>query len=228
MRLLMFDIDGTLTRTNDVDTRCYVQAITKWIDVDEIDTDWASYPHVTDSGVAAELFRRHHGKDPTEQAIKILRSHFVTILSQAFLHESGACNEVPGAAVMIERVMQHSNLMIAFATGGWGASARLKLDQARIPFHDAPFASADDAPTREEIMRIAHDKAIRQSAIVAFESVVYIGDAVWDVTAARNLGYQFIGITCDGDKDHLSVAGATTTFPDFRDFDRFIETVLRL
>src|SRR5258706_15574337 len=57
-RLIMFDIDGTLTETDDVDTRCYIQAMSEHLGV-AIDSDWSRYRHVTDSGIAAELFEKY-------------------------------------------------------------------------------------------------------------------------------------------------------------------------
>ena len=39
MKLVLFDIDGTLTLTNEVDNRCYVCALGEALGTAEIDTD---------------------------------------------------------------------------------------------------------------------------------------------------------------------------------------------
>ncbi len=39
MNLVMFDIDGTLTATTDIDEGCYVLAVEAVLNIDNIDTD---------------------------------------------------------------------------------------------------------------------------------------------------------------------------------------------
>jgi len=52
MNLVLFDVDGTLTLTNEVDNRCYLCALGEALGGAGFDTDWTKYPHVTDSGIA--------------------------------------------------------------------------------------------------------------------------------------------------------------------------------
>ena len=69
MQLIIFDIDGTLTQTADVDSRCFVQTVKDVLDLDEIDTDWATYRHVTDAGIAADLLERTAHRAPADKLI---------------------------------------------------------------------------------------------------------------------------------------------------------------
>jgi beta-phosphoglucomutase-like phosphatase (HAD superfamily) len=43
MNLLVFDIDGTLTATNEVDTRCFARAFHEAFGI-ALDTSWHIYP----------------------------------------------------------------------------------------------------------------------------------------------------------------------------------------
>ena len=52
MKLVVFDIDGTLTQTNEVDSRCFEEALRIVLGIEEFDTCWENYQFVTDSGVA--------------------------------------------------------------------------------------------------------------------------------------------------------------------------------
>jgi phosphoglycolate phosphatase-like HAD superfamily hydrolase len=56
MQLVMFDIDGTLVDTAGIDSDLYAAAMRSVLGV-EVDTTYASYAHVTDSGVLEELLR---------------------------------------------------------------------------------------------------------------------------------------------------------------------------
>jgi beta-phosphoglucomutase-like phosphatase (HAD superfamily) len=45
------------------------------------------------------------------------------------------------------------------------------------------------------------------------------------VPAARAAGFDFLGISCDGDADRLKAAGAAKVLADFRAMDRFLSLV---
>jgi hypothetical protein len=50
-----------------------------------------------------------------------------------------------------------------------------------------------------------------------FEKVVYIGDGVWDVRAAKALGIGFLGLGTDTKARRLLDEGALCVLPDFLD-----------
>jgi FMN phosphatase YigB (HAD superfamily) len=51
------------------------------------------------------------------------------------------------------------------------------------------MSSGDDAHSRTEIMRIC---ARRMGSVIA--SFIYVGDGEWDLKAANELGWKFIGV----------------------------------
>ena len=55
MKIVVFDIDGTLTQTNDADTDCFVRALKDCFALNDIETDWSGYTHSTDAGIMKEL-----------------------------------------------------------------------------------------------------------------------------------------------------------------------------
>ena len=46
--LVIFDVDGTLTRTNGLDEACFVRAIETEFGIMGISTDWSRYNRSTD------------------------------------------------------------------------------------------------------------------------------------------------------------------------------------
>jgi phosphoglycolate phosphatase-like HAD superfamily hydrolase len=56
MRLILFDVDGTLTRSCAVDERCFVQAVADVLHVGGICTDWATYRDATDVGITSVVY----------------------------------------------------------------------------------------------------------------------------------------------------------------------------
>ena len=63
MKLAIFDIDGTLTRTNEVDEICFVQAFADAHAITGFDTNWDGYRHATDSGITIQIFQDRFGRN---------------------------------------------------------------------------------------------------------------------------------------------------------------------
>src|SRR5262245_28705167 len=101
MRLVLFDIDGTLTATNEVDDRCYLRALGEALGNAPVDTDWAGYPEVTDSGIAWAAFQAHRGAPPSAEALDALRERFVALLREEVGRDPALCRALPGAAAVL-------------------------------------------------------------------------------------------------------------------------------
>lgn len=95
MKLVVFDIDGTLTRTNAVDEECYVRAFEEELGFTGIDTDWSLYPSCTDAAIALELFARHRGREPAAGEIDRVRRRFFGFLEAALAPRSCAGGGLP-------------------------------------------------------------------------------------------------------------------------------------
>jgi beta-phosphoglucomutase-like phosphatase (HAD superfamily) len=215
--LAIFDIDGTLTESVAVDEVCFVQAFRDVLGIERINTNWLDYKFQTDSGLALEICRNYLGRDPGEAEISRLQSRFIELLCAAVEATGRPLREIPGALALLRQVEAHPGWHIAIATGGWKVSARFKLASAGLPVDSIPWASADDAHDRVEILRTAFQRAGQHYCQVSFGKVVYIGDGVWDVRAAKALGIGFLGLAADIKAGRLVEEGATCVLPDFSD-----------
>ena len=222
MHLVLFDIDGTLTQTNEVDGRCFVRALGEALRAAQIDTDWAKYPDVTDSGIAAAVFEAHCGLPPSHEQLDAIRQRFVALLQEEFIRDAALCCPVPGAAAILAELTERAGFAVGLATGGWRESAELKLQHAGLGIWTFPLASASDACQREAIMALAVERAAARWGVAGFASVVYVGDAVWDVKAARKLGYRFVGIGSGASAERLRREGAQQVLADYLDRGMFL------
>ena len=221
-RLVIFDVDGTLTKTNKVDGQCYLQALADEFGIAGINTNWTEYEHATDSGVFPEIIREHLGRSPSAEDCRRFQLRFVSLLGESFLADPARFSPIPGASAMLAWLAQTSRWRAAIATGAFHPSAALKLQKAGIDPTKFPLASADDAVSREDILRKAVARASEAYEQERFERIVSVGDAPWDVKTARNLGLPFVGITGDQrDPDQLRRLGARHVLPDFTDLAAF-------
>jgi phosphoglycolate phosphatase-like HAD superfamily hydrolase len=228
MKLAIFDIDGTLTESVAVDEVCFVQAFRGVLGIEGINTNWLDYKFQTDSGLALEICRNHLGRDPGGAEISRLQSRFIELLCAAVEATGRPMREIPGASALLRRVEAHPGWRVAIATGGWKVSARFKLASAGLPVDGIPWASADDAHDRVEILRTSIQRAGQHYGQVAFGKVVYIGDGVWDVRAAKALGIGFLGLAADTKAGRLVEEGASCVLPDFSDPVRVSECLERV
>ncbi len=218
MHLIIFDIDGTLTQTMSIDEKCFVRALSEVCGIREVDTDWSNYKHTTDSGIVQEIYEMRLGRSPSPAEISKIRQHLVELLARA--SSEAPFEAVAGAPQLLAQLTGSAEYRVALATGGWRDSARLKMASAGLCYDDFPAASGDDAMDRESIMRISMHRAVERYGTM--ESVVYVGDGVWDARACRNVGVPFIGIATDGRAARLTAEGAVRVFPDFNDADLFL------
>lgn len=225
MHLVMFDIDGTLTRSCDIDSRCFVDALCEVLGIESIDTDWSNYRHTTDSGIAQEIITKQLGRPARAEELAGVKMSFVQRLSLALDNDPAGCQANAGAQEILEWINNEPKLCFAVATGGWSESARVKLANAGLKVAENILASSDDAVSRAGIMRVAEARARSAYGVDKFDSITYVGDAVWDWQAAQACNYSFIGVGVGDAAGQLRRAGAGSLTPSFAVGDGFRELV---
>ena len=90
---------------------------------------------------------------------------------------------------------------------------------------EVAMATCDDSLSREEIMEIASERACQRAGISGFQKGVYFGDGEWDFEAARNIGFDFIGIDNSNRKEAIIKHGGKHVFDDFTDYTRLIDLI---
>lgn len=210
--LVVFDIDGTLTETVAVHQTAFVVALERY-GITRVNTDWASYPHISDSYIFRANVESHEGRPPEEEE----RSRFEALFEAAYVETLGdtRITPMPGAPRMLER-LERSGAAFCFATGSFRAPAEAKL-RAFAGDHRAVLATASDGLSRQEIVGLAIARARARFDVPSSASVVSIGDGLWDLRTAVSLGLEFVGVAQGAQRDHLLAAGATHVVESFDD-----------
>lgn len=225
-RLAVFDLDGTLTDTCELDDECYVAALAGVFDLpaDRAAYAWERFENVSDTGVVGELLRKE-GKDFSEGALRAFEEAFVDRIGMALRRDPERCRPVPGGVELVDRLARDPDWVTALATGGFRASALAKLAHAGF---DPPeiLRTGNDSPVRARIVEAAV-RGAEEAFSTSFESVVLLGDAVWDVATAVELGLPCIGVGRGARAAALAAAGAAAVLPDFVDYERAMATLNR-
>lgn len=218
MKLVVLDIDGTLTQTNDADTDCFVSALEECFALTNIETDWSLYTHSTDAGIMEELFHKHFRRSPSHDEIARMQNSFVSQLQLMHDSDEAAFISVAGAADFLACLFANKEWGSVLATGGWAASARFKLQAANL-FVPCPIVSSDDGVSREAIIEQAIQTCLGFYRVDGFSRIVSVGDAIWDVNTAKTLRLSFVGIAQGARADRLRSLGASNLLADFTDLD---------
>lgn len=222
MKLVIFDIDGTLTQTSAVDNLCFARALTAF-GLPSEEAEWHTCPHVSDTGLMRHVYQARLARDPHDHEEAALQNHFVSLLHDQHAQDAASFAEVAGAGTMLRQLAEKRDWVIAVATGCWRASAEMKLQAAGLALLDKPAGFAEDGPARETIVSAAQQRAAAHYGRHRFEKVVSIGDGVWDVRTAANLGLPFVGIAAAARATALQQLGARHIVADFTDSQRFFD-----
>ena len=222
MRLVIFDVDGTLTDTMTIDAHCFLSTFRDVCGFADVESDWSRYTNPTDAGILHEVFELRIGRPPSPTEMAHFREHLVALFRVAA--EIRPFDPVRGAPELLARLKQGNEYSIALATGCWADAARVKMSSAGMRYDDYPSASADDGPERDSIIKLALARAAGSNG-QKLSDVIYVGDGVWDIHACGKVGIHFLGIAANVQKEKLIVAGATHVLPDFSDQARFFASV---
>jgi phosphoglycolate phosphatase-like HAD superfamily hydrolase len=188
MKVVVFDIDGTLTDTNHADGLAFQETFQSLHKISNLSTDWGSYKYSTDSGIVDEIFRTQLGRLPSTQDLQSFIQFFVNRLTHFHRENSSWFSEIPGAKVLLEN-LPAAGWMVAIATGAWKQSALFKLTKAQIPHRETDAAFAEDSFERADVIQTAVKRLGLPSSPTR---VVYVGDGRWDRKAAITLKIPFI------------------------------------
>ena len=224
MKLVMFDMDGTLTDAFAIEENCYVLAIEQALKLPGVKTEWETYTHTTASFCLEEIVRRARGTLPTVAESRAVQVRMIELMADITRRTGRRTREMPGAAAAV-RELQRNGYAVAIASGDWEATAHHKFKTAGIPFEGLPAAFCDVANPRTDIMRAAHNRAAAHHGVARFDRITYVGDAAWDVRACRELGWPLVGVGTDALAARLPSLGVTHTIPHYLDFATFLSAI---
>lgn len=228
MRLVLFDIDGTLLSTNGAARRAFHRALlATYGTAGPIATH--AFDGKTDRQIARELLRLAGLDDASiTRSFDELWSVYLRELARELARPDARTQVYPGVVALLERLgAMQEHYLVGLLTGNLAAGARIKLSAAGLEHHFRFGAFGSDAERREELPAVAVRRARALSGReFAGADIVVIGDTPSDVTCGVSLGVRAIGVaTGRHGTDELLAAGAWAALPDLSDGDRVLELI---
>lgn len=223
MHAYIFDIDGTLARSNDLDERLFARAIEEVLGVEGISTDWASYSETTDEAITRELISTHRASEDADALVASTRSRFIEMVRADLADLQRTITPVPGVPQVLDLLADREGASVAMATGGWPESAKLKLETVGVDYNRHHLSTCADHPHRYAIIQHALTRIGRGT-----DGAVYFGDGIWDARASRRLGIGFVGIAAEaGKRERLEAEGVTVILDGFGDIGEVVDAAER-
>lgn len=216
--LILFDIDGTLLRSNNCGRVAVENALDDLFGFKE-PTHHVEYAGKNDWQILLDILGPL-GYEP--DAVAALMPRFTETVA-AHLARIIAAHDVhplPGALELVRDLVADPMAYVGLVTGNSARTAPIKLQAAG--FDLAWFgvgAYGDESPIRDHLPPLAVERALARWEIsFAPERVVIVGDTVHDVVSARAIGARAVAVLT-GPRDHAKIAAVRpyATFDDLSD-----------
>jgi phosphoglycolate phosphatase len=225
MRILLWDIDGTLVTTGGVGVRALASVVHATEGAREalgrMRLDGMTDRRIARLLCAAERHRHAphvdveiHASAVGADEIDAMLTAYLSRLAEGLATDALQYTVLPGVVETLDAL--ENEALHALGTGNLQEGARLKLTRGGLWHRFAFGGFGSDAEERAEILRAAWHKAERhQNRRLAPEDFVVIGDTPRDVQAAHDIGLCCVAVASGRHDIHeLTQCGADDVLPN--------------
>jgi phosphoglycolate phosphatase-like HAD superfamily hydrolase len=228
VRIVLFDIDGTLISTKGGGKRAMQSALIRHFGTRG--ADGYRYDGKTDRQIARELMRGEgFTDDEIDARMQAVIDDYLEGLRREMSAGATAVKVHRGIPQLLDVLEQRSDVVLGLLTGNIEPGARVKLDAASLrPHRFRVGAFGSDHEKRDELPAIARARA---SALlerdIDGEALVIIGDTPNDIHCGRGVCARAIAVATGGySVDALAEHSPAAVFGDLSDTDRVVDAIL--
>lgn len=228
MRLVLFDIDGTILLTDGAGKRAIHRAL------EEVFGGTGPHDHrfdgKTDPQIVRELMRiAGHSDEHIDARMTLLLDLYVKYLREELGAGERGITVMPGIPALLAALRRREDVVLGLLTGNLLAGAQAKLEAAGIDssqFRVGAYGS--DHETRAELPAVAQRRARDELGLdITGMDVVVIGDTPADIQCGRGIGARAIGVaTGHFSVDELRHHDPVAVFADLSCTDDVVRAIL--
>jgi phosphoglycolate phosphatase-like HAD superfamily hydrolase len=192
VKLVLFDIDGTLIRSGGAGVRAFEKTFNEIFGLKEA-TKRIKFSGRTDVSLVRECFRLFD-VDPAEENFRRFFEHYPVFLDELLKTTTGGVCE--GITALIRQLeLAPEKPVLGLLTGNVRRGAELKLKYYKLWHHFTTGAFADDHEDRNCIASIAQERGGEVlGKKLAGEEIVVIGDTPLDILCAQSIGAKVLAV----------------------------------
>ena len=226
LRLVLFDIDGTLLSTNGIANHTFAEAVqsastcptpTSWWRTSTTSCSALYREILTASGVDDELIQQRQ-----DETLGL----FLDMLEKRVTPE--LLTVFPGVRELLDTLNEETVTTIGLLTGNVIRGARIKLGPAGLGSYFTFGAFGSDAYHRQDLPSIAIERAYHRTGYVFREKeIVIVGDTQHDITCGRHLNVRTIAVaTGKSSVAELAPHNPDYLFADLSDTSAVLEAII--
>lgn len=226
MRLILFDIDGTLLKAGGIVREAMGDALEKVFGTRGGIAD-ASFIGATDLGVVHDLMGREgFGTEEISLRFSKLIETYGPILREKLTTWDNfrLCPGVPG----ILDSLQDRGALLGLVTGNCQVGAKIKLDRGKLSGYFSFGAFGDETTDRARMCEFAHKRGeIQAKEKIPKEMVMMVGDSPNDIKAARAYGIRMLAVSSGWiGAEELSKHNPDWLYPDLSAAQEIVDLLL--
>ena len=216
MKLVLFDIDGTLLSCGPQVRPVFANALMEVFGTTGA-IDAYDFTGRTDPGIVLDLVRGAGVPDAVaREGLPRLRELYTGRLEQSL--DRAGMRLLPGVVEILERLSGREDVVLALLTGNWEPGAKAKLSRFGLNGYFPFGAFGCDGIERSDLPPVALDRAERATGRRFHpEEVLIVGDSIHDVSCAHAHGIPCLAVeTGRTPGETLRAAGADWVIADLR------------
>ncbi len=225
LRLVLFDIDGTLITTNGIARACFTEAMEERFQrvVNGGSYDFAGK---TDLQIYHDLCRASDITDEeAERGRDRFFDRFFALLERRLTEDN--VTVLPGVRPLLDALEAEEPATTALLTGNMLHGARIKLTPPGLLRHFTFGAFGSDAHHRHELPAIAQARAYDKVGVMfKAKEIVIIGDTPHDIDCGRHLNVKSIAVATGGySNEQLATHGPDFVFSTLEDTNAILDAI---
>ena len=223
MKLLLFDVDGTLIHSGGAGRRSMLKVFEEIYGIEDGFKNISMYG-MTDPLIFKEALANHKivWRKEDEERFKDL---YIKYLRTGIHTPKSLKRIMPGTVELLEKISQNGNLIRGLLTGNWKEGAEIKLGFFKLNHYFELGSYADDSEIREELVPFAVRRCENAKGIKLNPQEVYvIGDTPLDILCAKPYGAKTIVVaTGIHTKEELLAEHPDYFFPDLTETEEILK-----
>lgn len=229
MKLVLFDIDGTLMLSGGAGARALTRALGEVFGLTDPLTG-VRLNGQTDPQIVLDALERAGKKaEAHPERLERVTDLYVRYLAGE-IETADKARLMPGVVALLEALLARADVALGLVTGNIERGARIKLSRFDLNRYFTCGGFGSDSIVRRDLVPIACERA-RRCFGFAFEPkhAVVIGDTEKDVDCGRHAGARTLAVATGGVSEaELRQAGPDALFPTLEDTEKVVATVLSL